>query len=104
MARASRPLPPNRVLPAVWPNGDYSTARMGGPGRPRSVESCRPVSYSSLRPLLFRCDAERAHGLAIGALRLAQAVPGATGLLARRFAVADPALRQTLFGREIPNP
>lgn len=60
--------------------------------------------YSILRPLLFRLDPERAHGLAIGALRLAQAVPGATSLLARRCLVADPALRQTLLGLELPNP
>jgi dihydroorotate dehydrogenase len=60
--------------------------------------------YSILRPLLFRLDPERAHGLAIGALRLAQALPGATSLLARRYLVADPALRQTLLGLEFPNP
>jgi len=60
--------------------------------------------YSILRPLLFRLDPERAHGLAIAALRLAQALPGATSLLARRHLVADPALRQTLLGLEFPNP
>lgn len=60
--------------------------------------------YSILRPLLFRLDPERAHGLAIAALRLAQALPGAAPLLARRHLVADPALRQTLLGLEFPNP
>jgi dihydroorotate dehydrogenase len=60
--------------------------------------------YSALRPLLFRCDPERAHRLGLGALRLVQATPGAAGLLARRNLVTDPALRQTLFGREFPNP
>ena len=60
--------------------------------------------YSTLRPLLFRLDPERAHGLVITALRLAQALPGAPSLLARRFLVADPALRQTLLGLEFPNP
>ncbi len=60
--------------------------------------------YPLLRPLLFRCDPERAHGLAIAALRLAQAVPGATALLARGHRVADPALRQELMGLEFPNP
>lgn len=60
--------------------------------------------YSILRTLLFGCDPERAHGLAVAALRLTQAVPGATTLLARRHLVADPALRQTLFGLEFPNP
>src|ERR1700688_2262491 len=60
--------------------------------------------YSMLRPLLFGCDPERAHGLAIAALRLTQALPGATSLLTRRCLAADPALRQTLFGLEFPNP
>ncbi|HEY6322807.1 MAG TPA: quinone-dependent dihydroorotate dehydrogenase [Thermoanaerobaculia bacterium] len=60
--------------------------------------------YSILRPLLFRLDPERAHGLVITALRLGQALPGATSLLARRYLVATPALRQTLLGLEFPNP
>jgi dihydroorotate dehydrogenase len=60
--------------------------------------------YSALRPLLFRCDPERAHGLAMAALRLAQLAPGALPLLARRYAVAHPALSQQLLGREFPNP
>jgi dihydroorotate dehydrogenase len=60
--------------------------------------------YSVLRPLLFRCDPESAHALALAALRLAQALPGATRLIARGYQVADPALRQTLLGREFPNP
>ncbi len=60
--------------------------------------------YQVLRPLLFRCDPERAHGLGMGALRLAQAVPGGAPLLAGRYRVADPALRQTLLGRRIDNP
>ncbi len=58
--------------------------------------------YALLRPLLFRCDPERAHGLALAALRLVQA-SGAAGLFARRPA-AYPALRQKLFGHEFPNP
>jgi dihydroorotate dehydrogenase len=60
--------------------------------------------YSALRPLLFRCDPERSHRLGMAALRLLQALPGAAWLLARRNLVADPRLRQTLFGREFPNP
>lgn len=60
--------------------------------------------YRLLRPLLFRCDPERSHRLGIAALRLLQALPGAAGLLARRNLVTDPELRQTLFGREFPNP
>jgi dihydroorotate dehydrogenase len=60
--------------------------------------------YSALRPLLFRCDPERAHGLAIAALRLAQLAPGGLHLLARRRVVAHPALSQQLLGHEFPNP
>jgi dihydroorotate dehydrogenase len=59
--------------------------------------------YPTLRRLLFRLEAETAHGAGMGALRLAQAVPGLPGLLAGR-APAEGPLRQTLFGRSFPNP
>jgi dihydroorotate dehydrogenase len=99
-------------MPAVWPRLDYTTAlshRRPRPTRPApsrdwGILSAGVSLYSILRPLLFRLDPERAHGLAITALRLAQAVPGGTSLLARRCLVADPALRQTLLGLEFPNP
>src|ERR1700720_454553 len=76
------------------------------PGRCRDwgILSAGVSLYSILRPLLFRLDPERAHGLAITALRFSQALPGATSLIARRCLVADPALRQTLLGLEFPNP
>jgi dihydroorotate dehydrogenase len=60
--------------------------------------------YPAVRSLLFRCDPETSHRLGIAALRLAQAVPGAVGVLARRNLVDGPALRQDLFGRVIVNP
>ncbi|MFL6194563.1 MAG: quinone-dependent dihydroorotate dehydrogenase [Thermoanaerobaculia bacterium] len=60
--------------------------------------------YPLLRPLLFRLDPEVSHGLGMAALRAAQAVPGATALMARRNLVDAAPLRQTLFGREFPNP
>jgi dihydroorotate dehydrogenase len=60
--------------------------------------------YSALRPLLFRCDPERAHGLGMAALRLSQSLPGAVALLAGHYRVAHPALRQTLFGCDFANP
>jgi dihydroorotate dehydrogenase len=60
--------------------------------------------YPALRQLLFRLDPETSHGLGIGALRAAQALPGVTAVLAGRHLVAAPPLRQTLFGREIANP
>ncbi len=92
-------------MPAVWPRPNYTTAL----SHPRSAPGWEILSagvslYSILRPLLFRLDPERAHGLAITALRLGQALPGATSLLARRYLVADPALRQTVLGLEFPNP
>jgi dihydroorotate dehydrogenase len=40
----------------------------------------------------------------MAALRLAQAMPGATATLARHHLVDAAPLRQTLFGREFPNP
>jgi dihydroorotate dehydrogenase len=63
-----------------------------------------PPGYRRLKPLLFRLDPEASHGLAIGALRLAGAVPGLASLLARRRTVADPRLAQTLLGRTFASP
>ena len=60
--------------------------------------------YPYLRRLLFRLDAETSHGLGMAALRTAQAIPGLPAALARRNLVTADALRQTLFGRELPNP
>jgi dihydroorotate dehydrogenase len=60
--------------------------------------------YPTLRRLLFRLDSETAHGLGMGALRTVQAMPGAAGFLTRRNLVSAAPLRQTLFGREFPNP
>jgi len=57
-----------------------------------------------IRPLLFRLDPETAHGLAVGALRTAQALPPLTAALRRHFLVDAPALRRSLFGRELANP
>lgn len=60
--------------------------------------------YPALRRLLFRLDAETAHGLGLGALRALQALPPLAAALARRNQVDAPALRQTLFGRVFANP
>ncbi len=60
--------------------------------------------YPALRPLLFRLDPETSHGLGMAGLRLAQTVPGLTAALAHRHLVDAAPLRQTLFGREFPNP
>jgi dihydroorotate dehydrogenase len=60
--------------------------------------------YRLLRPLLFRCDPELSHQLAMTALRTVQALPGGTGLLGSCYRSDDPALSQTLLGRRFANP
>ncbi|MDT0632115.1 quinone-dependent dihydroorotate dehydrogenase [Rubrivirga litoralis] len=57
--------------------------------------------YRRLRPLLFRLDAERAHGLAVRAGRLGQRLPALTGAL---FGAADAGLEQTVWGLRFRNP
>jgi len=59
--------------------------------------------YAAARPLLFRLPAETAHGLASGALGLAQGTP-LESLLRRRYVVRDPRLETTAFGCRFPNP
>ena len=53
--------------------------------------------YPALRRLLFSLDPETSHELGLTALRAAAALP-------RRSSPLEPALRQTLFGREFRNP
>ncbi len=55
-----------------------------------------PALASAVLPLLRRIDAERAHRLALGALRL--------GLAGRDSAADDPILATTLLGRTLSNP
>ena len=54
--------------------------------------------YSFLRPLLFSVDPERAHHLAIDALRLLQAAPASLS------PPSDPRLSQSVWGLHFPNP
>jgi len=54
------------------------------------------------RPLLFRLDAERAHGLALGLARRWSAL--ASGRLKHGDISRDPALRVAAMGLEFPNP
>jgi len=54
------------------------------------------LAYRLLRRGLFALDPERAHDLALMALR--------RGLVPRRRADADPGLRRTLLGLDFPNP
>lgn len=58
--------------------------------------------YDVFRPLLFRLDAERAHGLGVGAARVAQALPAR--LTEAAFGYERAALGQRLWGMNFPNP
>jgi dihydroorotate dehydrogenase len=60
--------------------------------------------YPTLRRLLFRLDPEASHDLGIAGLRALQVLPSLGRRLAARHLVADPRLRQTLFGRDFVNP
>lgn len=54
-----------------------------------------PALYALIRPLLFRFDAETAHGMALAALR---------GRANRQPPASDPALTSTVAGLTFPNP
>ncbi|MGF1468173.1 MAG: quinone-dependent dihydroorotate dehydrogenase [Sandaracinaceae bacterium] len=60
--------------------------------------------YRALRPLLFALDAETAHHLTVGALRLAVAFPPVRSLARRLLGPRDPALATELFGRTLASP
>lgn len=62
------------------------------------------MSYSALRSLLFRLEAERAHNLATGCLAVVQRSRRLRALARRRWAVADPRLAQNLLGLHFANP
>jgi dihydroorotate dehydrogenase len=58
--------------------------------------------YERLRPILFILDAERAHNVTLGLLRIAGSLPILTSALSRRFGVEQQkAVR--VFGLEFPN-
>jgi dihydroorotate dehydrogenase len=60
--------------------------------------------YPLLRRALFLLEPERAHGLAIAALRAVAALPPLARRVAARQRVADPRLAQVLWGRRFANP
>jgi dihydroorotate dehydrogenase len=60
--------------------------------------------YQSLRPLLFKLDAETAHTFAGTALFLVERLAPLREAWRRRFVVNDPRLATTLFGLHFPNP
>jgi dihydroorotate dehydrogenase len=63
-----------------------------------------PLLYRFFRRLLFSFDAETAHRLTLGCLRLLAALPGALWLLRQVFEVRDPRLRLRALGLDLPNP
>jgi dihydroorotate dehydrogenase len=60
--------------------------------------------YRLARPLLFRLDAERAHGVGKTLLRTVAATPRLRRHWERRHRVADPRLERSLLGRRFANP
>ena len=69
------------------------------------VDSLKPPAhgllYRLLRPLLFRLDAEDAHGLGVRAARLGQRAPGVVRAL---FRAPDARLAQTVLGLRFASP
>ena len=69
----------------------------------------RMIAAMAIYQLLFsavfrRVPAEAAHQLALGLIRCAAAVPGASWLLRRALVPADPVLRVHVFGRDLAGP
>lgn len=62
------------------------------------------MSYSLLRPLLFRLDPEHAHELTARGVQLFQAVPPLRALWERTSRVEDSRLVQRIFDVAFPNP
>jgi dihydroorotate dehydrogenase len=60
--------------------------------------------YETLRPLLFRLDAERAHAWSLRLLALAGSFRPVRGALRRLYALQDPALEVEAFGLRFANP
>ncbi len=63
-----------------------------------------PVYRVVFGALLSRMDAERAHRLGFGLIRLGAGSPGLGGLLRRRLARPDPVLRLRTLGLDLPGP
>jgi dihydroorotate dehydrogenase len=61
------------------------------------------MTYRAIRPLLFRLDPERAHGLATRALAGVSGTP-LESLLRRRYEVRSDRLVVSAFGQEFPAP
>ena len=59
--------------------------------------------YQSIRPLLFKLDPERVHGVTLRLIQLAGQLPPTYALLKRMFEVDDPRLEVDAFGLKFKN-
>jgi dihydroorotate dehydrogenase len=62
------------------------------------------VLYRAVFAAAQRVDAEWAHRLGMGTIRLLAGLPGGVGAMRRGCVVNDPALQVHVFGRVLPNP
>lgn len=60
--------------------------------------------YQSIRPLLFKIDPERIHGITLRLIQLAGQLPPTYALLKRLFEADDPRLEVDAFGVKFRNP
>jgi len=60
--------------------------------------------YQTIRPLLFKIDPERIHGVTLQLIQLAGQLPPTYALLKRMFEVDDPRLEVEAFGLKFKNP
>ncbi|MBP7686285.1 MAG: quinone-dependent dihydroorotate dehydrogenase [Thermoflexales bacterium] len=60
--------------------------------------------YQTIRPLLFKFDPERIHGVTLRLIQLAGQLPPTYALLKRIFEIDDPRLEVEAFGLKFKNP
>lgn len=57
-----------------------------------------------IRPILFKCDPEKAHNLTFGLLKFGSYLPGVSALERKLFLVNDKRLEKEVFGIKFKNP
>lgn len=57
-----------------------------------------------IRPLLFKCDPEKAHNLTFNLLKIGRCIPGVGSLQRGLFSVNDTRLEREVFGIKFKNP
>ena len=57
-----------------------------------------------IRPILFKCDPEKAHNLTFGLLKFGGCLPGVSALQRKLFVVNDSRLEREVFGIKFKNP